>query len=445
MTKQTLVALLLFLGFILAACQGAPTPSPGPTEGSATPTRPAVDDSSSVLLSSHPRITAPSVSDDAVGEAVAGNSAFAFDLYQALPADANLMFSPYSISQALAMTYAGARGNTEQEMAAALHFTLPQARLHPALNALDLALLSPPETQEDTETPFQLNIANSIWGQKGYSFLPDFLDVLAENYGAGLRVTDFVSAPDLARQAINKWVSHETQDKIKDLIPPDAITQDTRLVLANAIYFKAGWLFPFEPNLTRDAGFKLLDGSQASVPMMTLAAPESLSYGSGDKYQAVVLPYLGAKASMILIVPEAGRFAEFQDSLTAETVHQIVTGLAPKQVMLAMPKFSFESEFALAEALAGMGMADAFMPGAADFSGMDGTRELFISAVQHKAFIAVDEAGTEAAAATAVIVGVTSMPLVDVELTVDRPFIFLIRDDKTGALLFLGQVLDPRS
>ncbi len=380
------------------------------------------------------------------GELVKGNNAFALALYQQLRANANtenLVFSPYSISQALAMAYAGAQGNTAQQMAAALHFTLAQDRLHPAFNALDLALNRPAATTETGETPFQLNIANSLWGQKDYAFLPPFLDVLAENYGAGLRLADFQNAPEPARQAINQWVSDQTQNKINDLLPTGSVTSDTRLVLANAIYFKAGWQYTFEPSFTKAMPFNLLDGTQANVPMMGWTEPHGLSYIKGDSYQAVKLPYLGGNQSMWILVPDAGQFDKVQSALTLELLQSIIDGSQVKQVALSLPKFSFATDASLSDVLTALGMSDAFKPGVADLSGMDGSDKLFISAVLHKAFVAVDEQGTEAAAATGIVVGTTAMPLTDVQLTVDRPFIFFIRDEATGAILFSGQVINP--
>ncbi len=449
MTKQTVIALLLFVVLALNACQSNPTPAPttpapGPVTSSPGSTVPSAE--VVVVASARQRLTSPSASQAEVSELVEGNNAFALKLYQAWSAlHGNLIFSPYSILQALAMTYAGARGNTEQQVASVLHFTLPQARLHSAFNALDLALQRAPDMQDEAGTAFQLNIANSIWGQKGYAFLPDFLDVLAENYGAGLRITDFVAAPESARVAINRWVEEQTQDKIKDLIPLGAISSDTRLVLANAIYFKAGWQYPFEPSLTKDAGFKLLTGDQVTAPLMVVVDPKPMLYARGANYQAVALPYLGNKTSMLIVLPDEGQFVKVQAGFTSDTLTKIVAGLESKMVKLALPKFKFESETGLKETLAGMGMPDAFKAGVADFSGMDGKRDLSISAVLHKAFVGVDEEGTEAAAATAVVVGVTSLPQADVELTIDRPFIFLIRDDETGSILFVGQMLDPRS
>jgi serpin B len=367
---------------------------------------------------------------------VDGNSTFAFDLYQALrDTDGNLFFSPYSISAALAMTFAGARGETERQMAETLHFTLPQDRLHPSFNALDLELVG------EDQGEFKLHIANSIWGQIGYSFLTEFLDLLARNYGAGLRLLDFENESEASRQVINNWVSDQTEEKIKDLIPQGGITPNTSLVLANAIYFDADWLHPFEKAKTHDGQFNTLGGGTVTVPMMAMAEPQTLSYAQSEGYQAIELIYKGREMSMVILVPDAGEFEAFEADLNAERLQAILDELEPKQVALTMPKFTFESEFSLAQTLSEMGMPDAF--GAADFSGMDGTRNLFIGEVFHKAFVAVDEVGTEAAAATAVIMERMSVPIFDVELVIDRPFVFLIRDMSSGTVLFVGRVVDP--
>ena len=398
-----------------------------------------------VAQSETQRVTSPAVPEPDLEELVAGNSAFAFDLYQAVRgSQGNLLYSPYSISIALAMTYSGARGETKQQMADTLSFTLPDDRLHPAFNALDLELARRGEDPQGGEGfRFQLNIANAIWGQEGYAFLPEFLDVLAENYGAGLRLLDFVSAPEESRLAINDWVSDQTEGKIQDLMPQDVINALTRLVLTNAIYFNAGWAFPFEPQDTEEGPFHLLDGGEVTVPMMKQS--HEFRYAEGEEYQAVSLGYGGSGVSMVLLVPRAGQFEAFESSLNAERVDAIVRdleqGIGRWIVNLSMPKFDFESSFDLVETLATMGMPDAFSE-TADFSGMTGSRELLISAVVHKAFISVDEEGTEAAAATGVGMP-TSVPEGPVELTVDRPFVFLIRDSRTGAVLFGGRVVDP--
>jgi len=386
-----------------------------------------------------------------VEKLVTGNTAFAFDLYQNLSQKGgNLFFSPYSISLALAMTYAGARSATEEQMAETLHFTtLGQDRLHPAFNALALELASrgedPSLTKETEEGKrFQLTIANALWGQDGYGFLPAFLDVLAENYGAGVRTADFIDAPEQARVKINRWVSDETEERIEDLLPLGSITPLTRLVLTNAIYFKATWKYRFAKG-TADDTFTLLDGSQVTVSMMQQIA--EFKYVQEKGYQAVELPYIGDEISMIILLPAADQFGKFSRELNAKQVRDILEGMKDtkdiqmdtEEIHLYMPKFEYTSEFNLKATLTDLGMPDAFVFGVADFSGMDGSRELFIGDVFHKAFISVDENGTEAGGATAV-----PMPCaLATEVKLDHPFIFLIRDIETGTILFMGQVMDP--
>jgi len=392
-----------------------------------------------VLKSDKERITSPDVSTSEQALLVEGNSAFAFELYQAIKGEEdNLFYSPYSISLALAMTYAGARGETAQQMADTLQFLLDQDKLHPAFNWLDAELAKRGEgaAGKDGEG-FRLNIVNAIWGQKDYEFLSAFLDVLAENYGAGLRILDFITETEKSRLTINDWVSDQTEGRIEDLIPQGAIDALTRLVLTNAIYFNAAWAYPFDDDMTADGPFYLLDGGQVTVPMMKQT--ESFGYTEGEGYQAVELPYDGGELSMVILLPEAGNFEAFEEGLQAQQVCDIISSLQATQIGLNMPKFEFDSEFNLKDTLADMGMPIAFT-GDADFSGMTGNRELSISDVVHKAFVAVDEAGTEAAAATAVIMKLTAAPE---QVTIDRPFIFLIRDIDTGAILFVGRVLNP--
>jgi len=395
-----------------------------------------------VLKSDKPRVSAPLVAGTDLATLVEGNSAFAFNLYRALgEEDGNLFCSPYSISLALAMTYGGARGETEQEMADAIQFTLSQGRLHPAFNSIDIELGERGEGAEGKDGEgFRLNTVNAIWGQKNYHFLPDFLDLLAENYGAGLRTLDFANAPEESRLVINDWVSEQTEDRIEDLIPQGLIDALTRLVLTNAIYFNSAWQYPFDEDLTRDGWFYRLDGGEVTVPLMRQT--ESFGYAGGDDYQAVELPYDGGELSMLILLPRDGQFTAFEESLDAGRASAIIGALEQRQVALTMPQFEFESEFKLKPALSALGMPGAFTE-AADFSGMTGGHDLFISEVVHKAFVSVDEAGTEAAAATAVIMKLTAIPEPPVEFTADRPFIFLIRDIETGAILFLGRVLNP--
>jgi serpin B len=409
---------------ILSACAG-------PGVGGTGPIRSVVE-----------REESPQVEEGVMSELAAGNRAFSFDLYQALRSeDGNLFFSPYSISAALAMTYAGARGNTEEQMAETLHYTLSQEQLHTTFNALDQALVS--QADEDGEN-FTLRIANSLWGQEGFPFKQDFVDTLAKNYGAGIRLVDYQddAKREGARQAINEWVNEETQGKIEELIAEGVLNELTRLVLANAIYFKGEWELPFLDG-TKDAPFTLLDGSQVQVP--TMSRRGQTLFTEGEDYQAVFLSYKGRRAAMLILLPRVGQFESFERSLDAQRVDDILGQLQSQDVMLFLPKFEFSSEYALGDTLAAMGMPDAFDPQNADFTAMIDSNQvdenLFISQVVHKAFVAVDEIGTEAAAATGVVVGITSMPH---EVRIDRPFIFVIYDQETNTDLFVGRVLDPR-
>ena len=398
--------------------------------------------SAGILQSEKPRVTEPQVSQGDLATLVDGNSEFTFELYHTLKdTGGNLFYSPYSISLALAMTFAGARGETERQMVDAMHFSLLQDRLHPAFNSLDIELASRGEgAKGKDEEGFRLNIVNAIWGQKDYEFLSEYLDILAENYGAGLRILDFVAAPEPSRITINDWVSDQTEGRIEDLIPQGAIDTLTRLVLTNAIYFNAAWQYPFNEEATVDGTFNLLDGAKITVPMMNQR--ESFGYAEGETYQAVELPYDGNELSMVILLPKAGQFEDFEGSLNYKTVEGIISDINRRQVSLQMPKFEFESEFSLKSVLANMGMPIAFS-GDADFSGMTGNKDLSIDEVIHKAFVSVDEAGTEAAAATAVIMRLTAAPEEPVAVTVDRPFIYLIRHIETGSILFIGRVMNP--
>ena len=385
-------------------------------------------------------MTNVSVSDSDLADLVSGNSAFAFDLYHALTEkDGNLFYSPYSISTALAMTYAGARGETERQMADTMHYLLPQEALHPSINALDLDLASRGKNSgfEDSER-IRLNIANAIWGQAGYQFAPDFLDLLASSYGAGMRTVNFAEAPEGSRKAINDWVAESTEDRIRDLIPKKVITEQTRLVLANAIYFNASWLWTFDEELTDDHPFHLLNGDSVNIPIMTQTA--DFGYVKKEGYLALELPYRAGNMSMLVLLPDEGMFNEFETALDTDLVRQALEEMEYTYLRLKMPKFKVESQFKLNKVLEDMGMPNAFSGSAADFSGMDGHKCgddpgcLVISDVFHKAFVSVDEKGTEAAAATAVAMATSSRPEPQ-PVVIDRPFIFLIRDIETDAIL----------
>jgi serpin B len=388
-----------------------------------------------------PRISNPDVSDSNMDALVDGNSEFAFDLYQNIISgtDGNTFFSPFSISEALAMTYAGARTSTESEMADVLNFTLSQDELHPAFNRLDSEVRS-----GASEGAFQMNIANSIWGQRDYSFTRGFLFILGQNYGAGLKLTDFAADPEASRGEINNWVEDQTNDRIKDLIPQGVINEMTRLVLANAIYFNADWVLKFEKESTYDQTFTLLDNSEVTTPLMFQNA--DYKYSEGDGWQAIEMPYEGDTTSMVVILPQIERFGEIEQNLDYSLLKDIIDGFQHQEVDLTLPKFEFEAAFALSDTLKALGMTSAFEYGPADFSGMDGTTDLFISEVLHKAFVKVDEEGTEAAAATAVVMelGMAPAPEEVVEFRADHPFFFLIRDVNNGSILFLGRMLNPK-
>ncbi len=396
------------------------------------------------LYSARARNLTPPVTTDQLQNLVAGNSTFAFHLYQQLGRQpGNLFFSPYSISVALAMTGTGARNATAAQMEATLGFSSCLSA-SPAFDALDLELSSRgARVDESKGEKFQLSVANALWGQRGFAFLNDFLDLLSEYYGAGMQLVDFAGETESARQVINQWVEKQTAEKIKDIIPPGGLSAATRLVLTNAVYFKAGWLHPFDEILTRDGVFHLPAGGEKMVPMMT--ETENFKYIAGKDYQAVELPYYGEELSMLLILPDTGCLASVEQLLTAAEIEGITSSMRIENIRLTLPKFQFTwGTRSLKQALESLGIEDAFDPLRADFSGMDGRRDLFIGDVLHQAFVAVDEKGTEAAAATAVTMVATGMPVTSPrELRVDRPFIFLIRDVETGTVLFVGRVEDP--
>lgn len=389
-------------------------------------------------------ITSSTITLNNINELAAANTAFTVDLYSALPEEGNLFFSPLSIYMALAMTSAGARGDTLAQMEEAMHFPFTQEQLHPAFHALMSALENRQYLPDDRGEGFTLNLVNSIWAQKGYAFLADFLGVLKGSYDTGVRLADFAADPDAVRDAINMWVEEATHDRIVDLIPQGAITKETLLTLVNAIYFNAPWAFPFDEQDTELGPFTLLDGTEVEVPLMH--ETELLGYAQGDQYQAVELDYNGNDLSMVVILPSSGAFEAVNSRLSPEFINQLIGDLSRENVILTLPKFTVEWSNVLNDTLASLGMPDAFNSSVADFSGIDGRRVFFIGAVIHKAFVSVDEAGTEAAAATAVIM-VGSAPGYQptyYEVNVDRPFLFFIRDKETQAILFFGRVVHPK-
>jgi serpin B len=392
------------------------------------------------------RETDPAISLEKIQSLAQDNTGFALSFYDRIrDKEGNIIFSPISLSLALSMTLAGAESLTERGMIDALQLSLPESEIYPAFNGLLLEIKkSQNKTMEGSDgNQFQLNIANSLWGQAGYEFETDFLDTLAKNFGAGMNIVDYKTNPEESREIINQWVEEETEQKIQDLIPPGAIDTLTRLILANAIYFKGSWQMPFSENGTEKAPFYMPDGSEVEVDMMQLFG-ENLRYYRAEDFQAFDLPYLSNDFSMRVILPDKEAFLKLEEELTANILTDIDDNIRSQRVNLRMPKFDYESTVNANDPLIAMGMSDAFDPNTADFSGINQANELFITDVLHKATITVDEEGTEAAAATAVIMGLKSMAPEDpVELTVDRPFLFFIQHHPTGTILFFGRVVQP--
>ncbi|MBN2317162.1 MAG: serpin family protein [Sedimentisphaerales bacterium] len=379
---------------------------------------------------------------------VQGNNTFALELYARLQnSDGNLFLSPYSISTALAMTYAGARSRTAEQMADMLHFPVGQSPAH--LNSRQLASEFGKRIKDlnarGENGAYELTVANALWGQKDYGFLAEFLELVETHYDGRLNEVDFIGATETARQTINAWVEKKTKEKIKNLIPKGMLDSMTRLVLTNAIYFKGNWAQQFEEDRTREAPFTLSDGKKIDVPMMNQTT--KFNYMETDTLQGLELPYVDDELSMIVLLPkEHDGLGELEQSLTLEKLSEWQSKLRKREVIVSIPKFKLTSQFSLASILKAMGMTDAFS-GSANFSGMNGKRNLAISAVIHKAYVDVNEEGTEAAAATAVTMRLTSMgpgsqPPV---FRADHPFLFLIRDNQSGSILFIGRLMNPKA
>jgi len=381
--------------------------------------------------------------ESAIEGAIAANDAFAFELYAVMAREeGNLAISPYSAVVALAMTRTGAAGETLAQMEGVLH-TDVAGDLDAGLNAIGLALEERPGEYEwgDGKVELELTMANQLFGQDGYEFHDAFLERLAADYGAGMRLVDYRTATEAARKTINEWVADRTRDRIPELIPVGILNDMTRLVLTNAIHLKAPWLHRFDASDTAPGDFHRLDGSTVETQLMHLS--QKLAYAEGPGYQAVELPYVDRSLAMLVIVPEDGRFSEVESSFDAEELAAMLESLSTAQVTLTLPKFEFRTQAKLKDALSEMGMPIAFDEIEADFSGMGPQgADLFIRDVLQEVFIAVDEDGTEAAAATAVIMEDESAAM-PATVVADSPFLFLIRDMETGATLFMGRVVDP--
>lgn len=399
------------------------------------------------LRSELQRLSADGVSIDDIAAQVAGNTVFALDVYRDRVAELdgdNFFFSPYSIQFAMAMTWAGARGSTESGMAAALHFVFDQEQLHPVFNYLDQRFNSDAATSDLDDVPFQLKVANMVFAREGLPIEASYLDTLALYYGTGLYMLDFVNDSKGCTAAINHWVAEVTERRIEDLLPEGAINAETRVVLVNAIYFMGAWEYPFDPMHTGDSDFHTGDGRTVSVPMMH--EEEKLPHELGEGYVAVELPYRFGGLSMLIILPDENTFADFEQALSPADVERIHRAVhSGNDVNLTMPRWMLAgASFSLRDTLTRLGMGAA-LDASADFSGIcSSDSSLQLGDVQHQAFIAVNEEGTEAAAATAVVMGRGSAEdPPSTTIILDRPFLYFILDNATAQILFMGRVTDP--
>ncbi|MBD3318660.1 serpin family protein [Candidatus Woesearchaeota archaeon] len=372
-----------------------------------------------------------------IQELVVANNKFGLDLYDKLVEndDGNVFFSPYSISTALAMTYEGARGQTAQEMQSVFYFPTESSVRQPNAAAIYNSINAP-------DAEYALSTANALWAQQDYQFIDEYLNTVERYYGGSAKSVDFKTKTEEARQTINEWVSERTNDKIPELFESGSLNPLSRLVLTNAVYFKGSWETEFDPDLTGDEEFFVDDDTTVQAPMMRQTGREAeFAYAETDDVQVLELPYKGDDLSMILLLPK-NNMSALEESLTIENIELWKTQLLDQRVDVYIPKFTFKTSYGLKDTLRDMGMEIAFTENA-DFSGMDGTDQLLIQAIVHKAFVEVNEEGTEAAAATGVIVGTTSIPVQIPEFRADHPFLFFIQQKETGNMLFMGKVVDP--
>ncbi len=384
-----------------------------------------------------------------------GNNRFALELYQKLSGgEENLFLSPYSISTALALAYAGAGGRTEEQMAEVLRFPTSAKALQ------ELGAAREPMTQEQLaeafgriikdlnarggEDNYELRVANALWGQRGYEFLDAYVQLVEKQYGGKLQEVDFVAATEKARQTINAWVERQTNDKIKNLIAPGVLDATARLVLTNAIYFKGDWARQFKEDQTKEEPFTRLDGSTVQAPMMNQRA--TFGYAETDALQVLEMPYRGEELSMVVLLPRTpDGIGGLEQEFTRDGFSDLLGRVRRREVIVVLPRFKMTSKFSLGPVLRAMGIADAFTRDA-DFSGMTGRRDLFLSAVIHQAYVDVNEEGTEAAAATGAVMKILSAQPERIPIfRADHPFLFLIRDKTSDSILFLGRLMNPQT
>lgn len=392
------------------------------------------------LVMSHAEQNPTMIHND-VKAAASGNNAFAWDLYaKVASAKGNMFYSPSSLSTALAMCYGGARGSTAQEMAKVLHFSLEPKQLHPAVAQLAHLLTTPTKPGQ-----YQLHIANALWVQKNFRLEADYVEQMKHHYGTGLQEVDYITQAEQARLTINEWVEAKTKNKIKDLIKPGMLTPDMRLVLTNAIYFLADWAQPFEKDATYLEDFLLTADRTMKASMMHQTS--LMMYMENDLVQVLEKPYAGNDLSMVVILPKKrGGLSDLEAKINNEHYDQWLKQLKSARIALALPKFTMNTEYELSKVLPEMGMPLAFSDDA-DFSGMTKQESLKIGFVIHKAFVNVDEKGTEAAAATAVGMRLTAAAPADdpIVFKADHPFIVILRDKRSGTILFMGRVTEPKA
>jgi len=379
-----------------------------------------------------------------VASLVDGNSDFAFSLYKQIKEDKeNLFFSPHSISTAMSMVQAGARGDTEKQIQQALHFNSDQGILHASYSALESQL-----SRALDKGGITLKVANALWPQKQYPFLESYLSLLQKYYSASITSLDYAGQPQESRKTINSWVATKTQNKISDLIPAGAIDALTRLVLVDAVYFKAAWQDQFKTARTEEADFFVSSDPGDLVKVQMMHNDVTVPYRETDNLQIAEIPYSGRDFSMLVILPkEIDGLSKIERTLSNRTLKDLRSSMKVQRVSVSIPKFKMTSGFRLKQALLALGVVNAFSEAQADFSGIDGRSNwLYISAVMHKAFIDVSEEGTEAAAATAVSMGRKSLAIgKSVEFTANHPCLFLIQEKSTGVILFMGRLKNPNA
>ena len=448
MRVQKILSFMLWSGLMIASC--APNSkilnNTNP-ELMSTPTDPQgeIPVTHIVLAADIDRLPPDSFPNPDLTSLVDGNNKFAFSMYRAINKvsnSKNLVFSPYSISLALAMTYGGARGETAKEMEQALQIELPEDRFHKSWNNLDQWLATLEEDSNQNDEGFDLQISNAVWVQQGYPFLESYLNLLAEYYGAGLQTTDFVQFPEESQIGHKQSCCRSDSSKDKKSNSTGAIHPLTRMALVNAIYLSAPWRQPFDEKLTKEKPFYLIDGSEIAAPFMEQT--QEIPYYVDDSVKMVSLPYSDGQLSMVIMMPASGSFQQFLNQLDFQEIIEMVENQSSGKVEINIPRFRLENDFNLNEMLKNLGMNRAFIPDQADFSGMEPGREIYIDQVFHKAFIDVNEAGTEAAAATAVLMaGKGFNPDEPQKITFDHPFLFFIQEKESGAILFIGQVTNP--